>query len=110
MSYSIHITAAAERDMMNASDYIDFTLKNPQAADDLLDEAEKRINAISDFLERFQLVDDTVLASWGIRFVVVNNYLAFYVISEEQQKVFVVRFLYQKSDWMTILRNGFSMF
>ena len=110
MSYCIHITAAAERDMMNASDYIDFTLKNPQAADDLLDEAEKRINALLDFPERFQLVDDTVLASWGIRFVVVNNYLAFYVISEEQQKVFVVRFLYQKSDWMTILRNGFSLF
>lgn len=110
MNYSIHITTAAERDMMNASDYIDFTLKNPQAADDLLDEAEKRINALSDYPERFQLVDDTVLASWGIRFVVVNNYLAFYVISEVQHTVYVVRFLYQKSDWMTILRNGFSLF
>lgn len=109
MSYAIHITATAERDMMNASDYIDFTLKNPQAADELLDEAEKKINELSDFPEKFQLVEDTVLASWGIRFVVVKNYLAFYVISEKQERVYVVRFLYQKSDWMTILRNGFSL-
>ena len=109
MSYSVHITAAAERDMMNASDYIDFTLKNPQAADELLDEAEKKINELSDFPEMFQLVEDTVLASWGIRFVVVKKYLAFYVISEKQERVYVVRFLYQKSDWMAILRNGFSL-
>lgn len=109
MSYAIRITAVAERDMMNASDYIDFTLKNPQAADALLDEAAEKINELSEFPEKFQLVDDTVLASWGIRFVVVNNYLAFYVISEVQKKVYVVRFLYKKSDWMTILRNGFSL-
>jgi plasmid stabilization system protein ParE len=48
VSYSIHITAAAERDMINASDYIDFTLKNPKAADDLLDEAETKINKLAD--------------------------------------------------------------
>ena len=109
MSYSVHITAADERDMMNASDYIDFTLKNPQAADELLDEAEKKINELSNFPEKFQLVEETVLASWGIRFIVVKNYLAFYVISEKQERVYVIRFLYQKSDWMTILRNGFSL-
>ena len=29
MSYSIHITATAERDILRAADYIEFTLKNP---------------------------------------------------------------------------------
>ena len=37
MNYSIYITAAAEQDMANASDYIEFVLKNPKAADDLLE-------------------------------------------------------------------------
>ena len=46
MNYSIYITAAAEQDMANASDYIEFVLKNPKAADDLLDEAEEKINAL----------------------------------------------------------------
>jgi plasmid stabilization system protein ParE len=65
MNYNIHITAAAERDLIRAADHIEFVLKNPQAADDLLDEAEKQIDSLSDFPEKFRLVDDPVLASWG---------------------------------------------
>jgi plasmid stabilization system protein ParE len=80
MSYDIHITSAAERDLIRAADHIEFNLKNPKAADDLLDEAEKQINSLSDFPEKFRLVDDPVLASWGIRFVIVKGYLAFYTI------------------------------
>lgn len=58
MSYHIHITAPAERDMINASDPIEFVLKKPKAADD---------------------------------------------------QVTVVRFLFQKSNWTAILRQGFSL-
>lgn len=109
MTYSIHITAAAERDMVNASGYIEFVLKNPKAADDLLDEAELKINALSSFPGKFPLVDDPLLSSWGIRYTQVKKYLAFYVISEEEQKVIVVRFLYEKSNWGFILKHGFSL-
>lgn len=109
MSYRIHITSAAERDLSRAADHIEFVLKNPKAADDLLDEAEKKINSLSEFPEKYQLIDDPVLSSWGIRFVVVNGYLAFYTISEKEQLVIVVRFLFQKSNWNSILRQGFSL-
>ena len=37
MTYSVHITTAAERDVANATDYIDQVLKNPKAADELLE-------------------------------------------------------------------------
>lgn len=109
MSYNIHMTSAAERDLNRAADHIEFVLKNPKAADDLLAEAEQRINSLSDFPEKFQLVDDPVLASWGIRFIVINGYLAFYTISEENNLVIIVRFLFQKSNWNAILRQGFSV-
>ena len=109
MSYKIQITSAAERDLIRAADHIEFVLKNPKAADELIDEAEKQINSLSDFPEKFRLVDDPVLASWGIRFVIVNDYLAFYTISEEENLVIVVRFLFQKSNWNAILRQGFSL-
>lgn len=109
MTYSIHITTAAERDIANASDHIEFVLKNPKAADDLLDEVELKINALSSFPCKFPTVDDPLLSSWGIRFTQVKNYLAFYVISEEEQKVILVRFLYGKSNWEFILKRGFSL-
>ncbi len=109
MSYIIHITAAAERDIIQAADYIEFNLKNPTAADHLLDAATEHINSLADMPQKFRLVDDPVLASWEIRYVVVNNYFAFYTIDEEKQTVIVVRFLFQKSNWNAILRQGFSL-
>ena len=48
MSYSIHITATAERDILRAADYIEFTLKNPTAAEHLLDAATKHKSTHSD--------------------------------------------------------------
>ena len=109
MSYSIHITATAERDILRAADYIEFTLKNPTAAEHLLDASTKQINSLSDMPEKYYLVDDPVLASWEIRFIIINNYLAFYTIDKEKQTVIVVRFLYQKSNWNSILRQSFSL-
>ena len=75
MSSQLHITSTAEHDIMRAVDYIEFTLKNPQAADNLLDAVTKQIGTLSDFPQKFRLVDDPVLASWEIRFVIINNYL-----------------------------------
>ena len=109
MSYNIHITATAERDILRAADYIEFTLKNPTAADHLLDVATDKINSLADMPEKFRLVDDPVLASWEIRFIIVNNYLAFYTIDREKQMIIVIRFLYQKSNWDSILRQGFYL-
>lgn len=109
MSYNIYITATAERDILRAADHIEFTLKNPTAADHLLDSVTEQINSLGDMPEKFRLVDDPVLASWEIRFVIVNNYLAFYTIDKRKQLVIVVRFLYQKSNWNSILRQGFSL-
>ena len=106
MSYDIHITRAAERDLNSAADYIEFVLLNPRAADDLL---EKKIGELSTFPEKFALVDDPVLKAWGIRFTLVKNYIAFYVISEDNHTIYIVRFLYGKRDWITILKQGFSL-
>ncbi len=103
MSYRIYITPAAERDLNHAADHMEFVLKNPKVAADLPDEAEKQISSLSEFPEKYKLAEDPILLSWGIRFVAVAGYLAFYIISEEEKLVIVVRFLFQKSNWHSIL-------
>lgn len=108
MNYNIHITAAAERDMIAASDYMEFVLKNPQAADELLDDAEATINSLSAFPCKSALAEDPLLAAWEMRFIKVKNYLAFYIVSEEKHLVTIVRFLYGKSNWTSILTGRIS--
>ena len=107
MSYHLHITSIAERDISQAADYIEFVLKNPKAADNLLDETDQKINALLPFPLEHPVVEDKLLAAWGIRFIQIKNYLAFYVVGENQ--VTVIRFLYTKSNWISILKAGFSL-
>ncbi len=104
MMYQVHITERAQRDMESAADYIEYTLLNPTAADELLDAAEETLAGLADMPQRIMLATDEVLAAWGIRFVRVKNYLGFCIIEEEHRIVHVIRFLYMKRDWQAILR------
>ena len=107
MNYHLHITSVAQRDISQTADYIEFVLKNPKTADDLLEETDQKINALLPFPQEHPIVEDKLLAAWGIRFTQIKNYLAFYVIEENQ--VTVIRFLYAKSDWISILKVGFPL-
>lgn len=106
MTYKVIITSTAKRDIMQAADYIEFTLKNTTAADKLLDNISNHINTLSKSPKIHSLVDDPILNSWGIRSLSIGNYLAFYSINEENNTIIMVRFLYQKSNWSSILRQG----
>ena len=77
MSYKIHITTRAESDIVQAMDYIEHTLKNADAAEALLETAIKQISSLADLPHRFPLADDPVLSSWGVRYAIIGNYLAF---------------------------------
>ena len=105
MSYNLHITQKAEDDLNSAADYIEFTLLNPQAADDLLDKADEELSTLAEMPQTHRLVDDHFLNALGIRFILVNNYMAFFIIDEEDKTVYIVRFLYQKRNWIQILKD-----
>ena len=47
MNYQIHYTNQVKEDLKRALGYIKFTLKNPQAAQALLDEANQLIASLS---------------------------------------------------------------
>ena len=105
MSYNLHITKKAENDLNAAADYIEFTLLSPQAADGLLDKAEKELSSLTEMPQTHRLVDDPFLYSLGIRFILVNNYMAFFLINEEEKTVYILRFLHGKRNWIQILKD-----
>ena len=105
MKYQIHITGKAEQDITEAADYIELQLMNPEAADGLLDKIDAEVNALSSMPQKHQLVDDPVLKAIGIRFILVNNYMVFYIIDAPEKTVHIIRFLYQKRNWIQILQR-----
>jgi len=105
MTYTVHITEKAEQDILAAVDYIEFTLFNPQAADNLLGAIEKAINPLSEMPLIHSLIEDPILSSHQIRFLPVNNYIMFYAVNEKSKTVNILRFLYEKRNWEEILNS-----
>ena len=105
MNYRIFITHKAELDINEAADYIEFTLMNPSAADNLLNKIEEEFNSISFMPEKHQIIDDPFLSSHAIRMVVIDNYIAFYTVDESQKIVTIIRFIYGRRNWISILRQ-----
>ena len=105
MCYQLQITAAAEQDLLHVADYIDHILKNPQASGRLYDDLETEIGSLERMPQRYAVVDDPFLASHEIRALQIHNFLAFYRVSVANKTVTVLRVLYARSDWRTILKQ-----
>jgi len=103
--YKVHISGPAEQDIKKVIQYIDSSLRNPLAADDLLEAIEKAFSSVTFFPEKYPLVKDPVLAAQGIRLLMIKNYLALYTVDEGTGIIYIVRFLYGKRNWQSILKN-----
>ncbi len=105
MNYTVHVTEFASRDLDDAFDYIDLILKNPAAADRLVDLFYEKASSLGTFPEKFPFVRDSFLAALEIRFLPVDHYMAFYKIDTASHTVSILRFLYGKSNWSATLKN-----
>ena len=92
-------------DLDSSYKYISETLERPMAADNLIIESKKKLVEIMNNPTHRPLVNDKYLANLGYRLKKVNNYMTFYIIDNDNKHIKIVRFLYCKRDWMTILKE-----
>jgi len=101
--YRVLITRSAQNDLMDISSYIRDELKEPAIAIKLVEKLKVSIMSLSTFPLRYNLVVDERLSAQGFRKFIIDNYLVFYLVSEKEQTVNVVRILYGKRDWEHLL-------
>lgn len=101
MKVSVKFSPEALKDLDEIYDYIANVLKSPDAADNTVNKILDKTDLLSDNPEiGTQLFFENDLFS-GYRYMVSDNYLAFYRISADS--VFVDRVIYGKRDYMKIL-------
>jgi len=105
MNYSVNITDLAEEDILVTVKYISGVLKNPIAANNLLDEIERHEKILEEMPNIYPFVKDEYLSQKGIKYVIIKNYLMFYTIDENNKIVNVIRFLYGRMNWQIILKE-----
>lgn len=98
-------TEPAEYDLLDIEYYIFVDLCNPQAAqrisDGILDAAEK----LSEHPLGHPLVEDELLRSVGLRMTHFDNYNIFYFYDMQNDIVNIIRVLYNKVDWQSLLKR-----
>lgn len=97
--YKVKIFPTAQQDFREVIDYLN-TL-SPQAADEYYDLLLKEISSLEHMPERCPHVRDLALAAKGYRYLIVKNYLIFYVVQGDT--VQIRRIQYARREYQTLL-------
>ena len=105
MNYTVELSNTAEQDIHESVRYVTLQLKNPIAGRRLLGNTIDCVDSLESFAAPFAVIDDPNIGIHQIHLVPGENYLLFYQIHEPSHTVMVLRFLYGKSDWASILKK-----
>jgi toxin ParE1/3/4 len=102
-NYRLKFTPSARKDLDTIYDYIVNELYAKEAANKLLEKIEASIMRLRDFPFSCSFVEDGFLRSKGYRKLVVDNYLVFYLVHEEEKLVVIMRVLYGRREYQDLL-------
>ena len=103
--FKLKFSKLYDRDVDTCYNYIKDKLEAPMAADNLIIEILEKLNRIKENPKIRPLVRDEYLASLGFRSIKVKNYVIFYIIGNDNKHVKIIRFLYNKRNWINILNE-----
>ena len=97
--YEVRIFPSAQQDLLDVIDYLNTLSK--EAALNYYDRLTSEISSLRIMPERYPRPRDLALAAKGYRYLVVGNYLVFYVVSGNI--VQIRRILYARRDYKHLL-------
>lgn len=101
--YRLVITEPAEIDLRDIADYFANELMEPAIARRMITQIAEAIFQLEQLPFRNGLVRDERLAGQGIRKLLVDSYIVFYVVSDGEGTVTIIRILYGKRNWSSLL-------
>ena len=102
-NYEIQITEPAENDLRAIGVYISKELLELSIAKNIIAKIGQAIMKLEELPLRNALILDGEIALQGIRKILVDNYIVFYNVIEENKTVTIIRILYNRRDWINLL-------
>ncbi len=102
---NVVFTEPAEYDLLDIEYYIFVDLCNPQASERITEGIFGVAERLGEYPTGHPLVDDELLRSIGLRMAHFDNYNIFYHYNEEDDVVYIIRVLYNKVDWQSMLNR-----
>lgn len=101
--YTLKIAPKAYGDLDDIYSYISRELYNEGAADNLLENIETNIMRLKDFPFSCSFVMDEILQNKGYRKLIIQNYIAFYLVREDEKQVVIMRVLYGRQKYQDLI-------
>lgn len=98
MSWNVVYSAGARQDLRDIYEYIAYELLVPETASRQTNRIMKQIRSLEEMPMRHRLYGDEPWHSQGLRICQVDHYLVFYLPSEADHTVTVVRIMYGRRD------------
>jgi plasmid stabilization system protein ParE len=80
-------------------------LTEPVVAQGIFTSIKEQILTLSQMPLRHSVVPDQPYAEMGVRMLLVENYIAFYVVDEAKREAHVLRILYNRREWQDLLAS-----
>ena len=104
--YSVLYSPAAKDDLFGVYSYIATELLEPEIAAMQTDRIRKAIRSLEHLPLRYAHVDWEPWLSMGMRKLIVDNYIVFYLVHQESREVRIVRIMFSARDLKTILSGS----
>jgi len=102
-NFRLIITDTAAEDFSKIISYRKNELSFPNSAEILIKKVRTETSKLKELPYLFPHVKDEILATKGIRKLSINNILIFYIVSEIDKEVTIIRILHAKRDWINLL-------
>ena len=104
MAYKVQMTESADRDLEEIAKYITVKISNSKSVAELLDEFLEKKKLLEKSPLMYPLCSYLRLQEEGYhRFVVKNNFIALYLINENNKIVTIMRIFYTKRDYEKLI-------
>lgn len=99
--YTIEYSKEARQDLIDINRYIKYNLQEPAIAQKLISKIKTELDKLKNDPEIFSIIDDDFIKKLEIRKLIVDNYIVFYRI--KNNNIQIVRVMYGKRNWINLL-------
>lgn len=105
-NYLVGYTDKALQDLRDIYDYISVELNEPRIAATQSKRIRDEVLSLNVFPKRYKAVDWEPWSKCGMHQMPVDNFVVFYIVSDDVTAVRIVRIFYGKRDIPNIVSNG----
>ena len=99
----MEFSSEARKDLTDTIRYIKDNLQEHNVAIKLSNKIKENIYNLSENPKIYGVIDDNFLRKLQLRKIIVENYIIFYRVIDEENTIQIVRIMYKRRNWSNLL-------